>query len=310
MAMTLLCSTVPPIISGPCDTGADIQKPPAPGLPYASPMVTPLSEEPAAVRSGLLSGKVCVVSGVGPGLGRQAARALAAHGADLVLAARRQSTLDEVLAEVTGMGARALAVPTDITDPEACARLMAAGSEEFGGIDVLVNNAFRFDAFQSFEEVDLAIWRKIMDTNLFGSLQMTRAALPSMRERGGGSVVMVASMVARQPQPVQGGYAISKGALLTATRVLAYELGPSNVRVNAVVPGWMAGPSVDIYVDMTSKGRSVPAQVVVDELNARVPLGRIPTDEDVAGAIVYLASDLSCAMTGQALDTNGGEIFA
>jgi NAD(P)-dependent dehydrogenase (short-subunit alcohol dehydrogenase family) len=273
-------------------------------------MVTPMSKQPAAVSPGLLSGKVCVVSGVGPGRGRQAARARAAHGADLVLAARRQTTLDEVLAEVSGMGARALVVPTDITDPEACARLMAAGVEEFGGIDVLVNNAFRFDAFKSFEDVDLAIWRKIMDTNLFGSLQMTRAALPSMRERGGGSVVMVASMVARQPQPVQGGYAISKGALLTATRVLAYELGPSNVRVNAVVPGWMAGPSVDIYVDMTSNGRGVPAQVVVDELNARVPLGRIPSDEDVAGAIVYLASDLSCAMTGQALDTNGGEIFA
>ena len=138
-----------------------------------------------------------------------------------------------------------------------------------------------------------AMWRKIMDTNLFGSLQMTRAALPCMRVRGGGSVVMVASMVTRQPQPAQGGYAISKGALLTATRVLAYELGPSNVRVNAVVPGWMAGPSVDIYVEMTSTGRGVPAQVVIDELNARVPLGRIPSDEDVAGSIVYLASDLS-----------------
>ncbi len=273
-------------------------------------MTTAKSEEAATARSGLLSGKVCVVSGVGPGLGRQAARALAAHGADLVLAARRQSTLDQVLAEVSGMGTRAITVPTDITDPEACARLMAAGAEEFGGIDVLVNNAFRFDAFQTFEEVDLARWRKIMDTNLFGSLQMTRAALPSMRERGGGSVVMVASMVTRQPQPVQGGYAISKGALLTATRVLAFELGPSKIRVNAVVPGWMAGPSVDIYVEMTSTGRGVPAQVVVDELNARVPLGAIPSDEDVAGSIVYLASDLSSAMTGQALDTNGGEIFA
>jgi NAD(P)-dependent dehydrogenase (short-subunit alcohol dehydrogenase family) len=267
-------------------------------------------EDTRAAEAGLLAGKVCVVSGVGPGLGRQAARALAAHGANLVLAARRQSTLDDVLAEVGTIGARAIAVPTDITDPDACARLMAAGAEEFGGIDVLVNNAFRFDAFQSFEEVDLAIWRKIMDTNLFGSLQMTRAALPSMRERGGGSVVMVASMVARQPQPVQGGYAISKGALLTATRVLAYELGPSKVRVNAVVPGWMAGPSVDIYIEMTSTGRGVAAQEVVDELNARVPLGRIPSDEDVAGSIVYLASDLSSAMTGQALDTNGGEIFA
>src|ERR1700689_5674593 len=151
-------------------------------------MTVAKSEEAAAGRSGLLAGKVCVVSGVGPGLGRQAAKALAAHGADLVLAARRQSTLDEVLAEVSSLGARAVAVPTDITDPDACARLMAAGGGEFGGIDVLVNNAFRFDAFQSFEEVDLAIWRKIMDTNLFGSLQMTRAALPSMRERGGGSV--------------------------------------------------------------------------------------------------------------------------
>jgi NAD(P)-dependent dehydrogenase (short-subunit alcohol dehydrogenase family) len=259
--------------------------------------------------SGLLSGKVCIVSGVGPGLGRQAARALAAHGATLVLAARRQATLDDVAAEVAALGAKVITVPTDITKPEQCENLMTAASAEFGGIDVLVNNAFRFDAFQSFEQVDLAIWRKIMDTNLFGSLQMTRAALPSMRARSGGSVVMVASMVARQPQPVQGGYAISKGALLTATRVLAYELGPSGVRVNAVVPGWMAGPSVDMYIQMESDGRKVDKQVIVDELNARVPLGHIPSDEEVAGSVVYLASDLSSAMTGQAIDTNGGEIF-
>ena len=281
-------------------------------LPYAAPMTTGKSNAGGGgtAAGGLLSGKVCVVSGVGPGLGRQAARALAAHGADLVLAARRQSTLDDVLAEVVAMGAHAITVPTNIVDADACARLMASAADEFGGIDVLVNNAFRPDVFQSFEDVDLTVWRKIMDVNVFGSLQMTRAALPFMRQRGGGSVVMVASMVARQPQPGQGGYAISKGALLTATRVLADELGPFKVRVNAVVPGWMAGPSVDIYIEMTSTGRGVPPQVVIDELNARVPLGRIPSDEDVAGSIVYLASDLSSAMTGQALDTNGGEIFA
>jgi NAD(P)-dependent dehydrogenase (short-subunit alcohol dehydrogenase family) len=281
-------------------------------VPYAAPMSTveSVNEKGSPPGAGLLSGKVCIVSGVGPGLGRQAARALAAHGADLVLAARRQSSLEDVQTEVQDMGARAIVVPTNITDPEACARAAAAAVEGFGGVDVLVNNAFRFDAFKSFEEVDLAVWRKIMDTNLFGSLQMTRAVLPAMRERGGGSVVMVASMVARQPQPTQGGYAISKGALLTATKVLAYELGPSNVRVNAVVPGWMAGPSVDIYIEMTSSGRGVSPEVVEEELNARVPLGRIPSDSDVAGAIVYLASDLSSAMTGQALDTNGGEIFA
>src|ERR1019366_10766744 len=134
-------------------------------------------------------------------------------------------------------------------------------------------------------------------------------ALPAMKERGGGSVVMVASMVALRPQPLQGGYAISKGALLTATRVLAFELGPSGVRVNAVVAGWMSGASVDVYVQMTSEARGVSAHAIIDELNARVPLGRIPSDEEVAGSIVYLASDLSSAMTGQAIDTNGGEVF-
>jgi len=257
----------------------------------------------------LLDGKVCVVSGVGPGLGRQAALALVAHGADVVLAARRPETLASVALEITDVGGRALVVPTDITEVDQCERVMAAARDEFGGVDVLVNNAFRFDAFQSFEDVDLALWRKIIDTNLFGSLQMTKAAIPYLRARGGGSVVMVASMVARKPQPVQGGYTISKGALLTATRVLAFELGAASIRVNAVVPGWMAGPSVDIYVEMTSQGRGIPQDEVVAELVERIPIGHVPSDADVAGTVVYLASDLSSAVTGQAIDANGGEVF-
>ncbi|HUA95369.1 MAG TPA: SDR family oxidoreductase [Acidimicrobiales bacterium] len=258
-------------------------------------------------RVGLLAGKVCVVSGVGPGLGRQAALLLARHGADLVLAARKRGNLEDVADEVQSLGARTLVVPTDITDEEQCARVMDGATAELGGVDVLVNNAFRFDVFQTFEDVDLAKWRKIMDTNLFGSLQMTRAALPAMRRRGGGSVVMVASMAARKPPELQGGYAISKGALLTATRVLARELGPSGVRVNAVVPGWMLGPSVDIYIQMTSEGRGITREEVVAELAAPMPLGRVPSDAEVAGTVVFLASDLSLAMTGQAVDANGGE---
>ncbi len=264
---------------------------------------------PATTGSGLLRNKVCVVSGVGPGLGRRAAVALATHGADVVLAARRQATLDEVAEEVAAVGARVLAVPTDITHDDQCQRVMAEAAEAFGGVDVVVNNAFRYDAFQSFADVDLDVWRKIMETNLFGSLQMTRAALPHLRRRGGGSVVMVASMVARRPQPLQGGYTTSKGALLTATRVLAYELGAEHIRVNAVVPGWMWGPGVEAYVQMTSQGRGVAPEEVVDELTSRIALGRVPTDEEVAGAVVFLASDLSAAITGQAIDANGGEHF-
>src|SRR6185437_11776938 len=99
---------------------------------------------------------------VGPGLGRQAARALAAHGGRLVLAARRQTSLDAVAAEVRGIGAEVITVPTDISKPDQCASLITRATEAFGGVDVLVNNAFRFDAFQSFEAVDLTLWRKIM----------------------------------------------------------------------------------------------------------------------------------------------------
>ncbi|HVX20750.1 MAG TPA: SDR family oxidoreductase [Acidimicrobiales bacterium] len=257
----------------------------------------------------LLAGKVCVVSGVGPGLGRRAAVALAGHGADVVLAARRQSTLDDVAAEIDALGGRSLSVPTDITDPDQCRRVVDAATAELGGVDVLVNNAFRYDVFKTFEDVDLAAWRAIMDTNLFGSLQLTKAALPAMRARGKGSVVMVASMAARRPPALQGGYAISKGALLTAVRVLAGELGPSAIRVNAVVPGWMLGPSVDIYIQMTSTGRGITAEEVVAELEDPIPLNRVPTDEEVAGSIVFLASDLSSPITGQAIDANGGEFF-
>ena len=135
---------------------------------------------------------------------------------------------------------------------------------EYGGVDVLANNAFRPDVFQSFEVVDLTVWRKIMDVNVFGSLQMTRAALPFMRG-GRWSVVMVASMVARQPQPGQGGYAISKGALLTAT-----GSWPTSSAVQC--PRQRRGPRLDVGslrrpLHRDDGGRSgVPAQVVVDEL--------------------------------------------
>ena len=260
--------------------------------------------------STLLEGKVAVVSGIGPGLGRRAAVRLAANGADLVLGARRQSSLDEVASEIEALGRRVITLSTDITDVAQCEALGAAAAAEFGRVDVLVNNAFRFDAFQSFEDVDLAQWEKITGTNVFGTLRMTKAMLPHLKAAGGGSVINIASMVARQPQPVQGGYATSKGGLLTATKVLAFELGSQNIRVNAVVPGWMAGPSVDIYLQMTAAQRGITEAEVEAELVKPIPLGRIPADQEVAGAVVFLASDLSSAITGQSIDVNGGEFFA
>ena len=259
----------------------------------------------------LLKDRVCVVTGVGPGMGRQVSVALAEQGADVVLAARSSEYLDQVAAEVQALGRRAIAVPTDVTDKEQCHRLIDRAVEELGRVDVLVASAFRPDVFRPFEKVDLDEWRSLLEVNLFGALSVAQAAVPVMRrpEQAGGSIVFVGSMVVRRPMALQGGYAVSKGALLTATRVLASELGRHKIRVNAVVPGWMLGPSVESYLAFMASSRGVSESEIAAEIAADIPLGAIPTDREVAGTVVFLASDLSSAVTGQAVDANGGQVF-
>lgn len=258
---------------------------------------------------GVLDGKVAVVSGIGPGLGRQAALKLAAEGAAVVLGARTEDRLREVAGEVEAGGGRAAWSPTDITDPDQCERLARTALDAFGGLDVLVNNAFVPDPFQPFETADFGQWRKVFEVNVFGTLQMTRAVVAPMKARGGGSIVFVNSMVIHKSTFPQGAYAASKGALWAVARELATELGPAGIRVNSVVPGWMAGPSVDMYLAWQSAERGVPEEEIAAEIAAPMALRRIPTDEECAGAVVFLASDLSSAMTGATVDVNGGEVF-
>jgi NAD(P)-dependent dehydrogenase (short-subunit alcohol dehydrogenase family) len=261
------------------------------------------------VVGGILEDRVCVVSGVGPGLGRQAALAAARQGADVVLAARRREVLESVANEVETLGRRALAVPTDVTDKDQCENLAKAVVAEFGRVDALVNNVYTEDVFQSFRRVDLDQWRRLVEVNLFGNLQVTKSLIAPMQENGG-AVVFINSMVVRKPTMLQGGYAIAKGGLLTAARVLASELGRHRIRVNSVLPGWMWGPQVEMFVKMSAEHRGVTEEVVIEEITSNMALGSIPTDVDVAGAVVFLASPLSSGITGQALDVNGGEVFA
>mgnify|MGYP000462788709 CR=1 FL=1 len=250
---------------------------------------------------GLLDGKTCVVSGVGPGMGQATAKALAREGGRVFLAARSKDVLDRVAGEI---GDQAVVFPTDITDRAQCDALVEAA----GRIDVLVNSAFKPDVFQPFVRVDLEEYRSIFEVNVFGTLQLTQAAIPAMKERGG-SIVFVNSMVVRKGGNLQTGYAASKGALMGAAKSLALELGRYRIRVNSVVPGWMLGPSVEMYLDFQSQKRGVTREDILGELGALNPLGEIPTQEACAEAVVFLASDLSAAMTGQAVDVNGGEHF-
>jgi NAD(P)-dependent dehydrogenase (short-subunit alcohol dehydrogenase family) len=256
----------------------------------------------------LLRDKVAVVSGVGPGLGKEIALALAREGASVVMGARTESYLEDVGAEIERAGGHATYAATDITDVEQCRRLVRTAVDRFGRVDALVNNAFAPDVFQLFEDVDLDKWRRIFEVNVFGSLQLTQEAIGQMKAQGGGSIVFINSMVIRKVLPKQGGYAASKGALMTAAQVLAKELGPHHIRVNSVVPGYMWGATVEGWFrHRAKKGPSVQEQY--DAIAKDIPLGLIPPDKDCANAVVFFVSDLAAVVTGQALDVNGGEVF-
>jgi NAD(P)-dependent dehydrogenase (short-subunit alcohol dehydrogenase family) len=260
-------------------------------------------------RPGLVDGQVAVVTGVGPGLGRAGAVALAREGAAVVLVARSADRLDAIAAEIADTGGRALAVPGSVTHPDDCERIAATALDAFGAIDVVVNSAFRGDTFQAVADADLDVWRKIFEVNFYGAVNMTRACLPALRARGGGSVVMIASQSARKIRANEAGYAASKSALITLTRSLATELAADRIRVNAVVPGWIWGPNVQMYVDWQMSSRGISRDDVIAEITREIPLGEIPPQEDIAESIVFFASPMARMITGQTLDVNGGEYF-
>ncbi|TMB54838.1 MAG: SDR family oxidoreductase [Deltaproteobacteria bacterium] len=257
----------------------------------------------------LLAGQVALVSGIGPGLGRSIALALAREGADVVLAARTATALDAVAAEVEAVGRRALAVPTDLAQPEQCRRLAETAHAAFGRIDVLVNNAFRSGPYDAVDASRLEDWRAVFDVNVFGTLALSQAVIPFMKTAGRGSIVMINSMSMRIIEPHFGSYAASKGALLTAAQTMAKELGTSGIRVNSVVPGYIWGPALERYFADLARQRGTTPAAVYAEVASRTALGRIPTSDDVAAAVVFFASDLSRAVTGQALDVNAGHYF-
>jgi NAD(P)-dependent dehydrogenase (short-subunit alcohol dehydrogenase family) len=261
----------------------------------------------------LLDGKVVIVSGVGPGLGQANARALAREGATVVLAARNAEYLAQVQREVEAAGGRALAVPTNLVVPEQVEGLVDRTIDTFGRIDGLVNNAFRMDVFQPFDQVELAKWRKIFDVNVWGSLAVTQACVPHLKkaaaDEGDASIVFIISMSMRKIRPLEGGYSSSKAALQTAAKTMALELGPTGVRVNCIAPGFIGGPNVEVYLGWESEARGISRDDVRREIESNIPLGRIPPQDEIANSVVFFISPWSRVITGQTLDVNGGEFF-
>ena len=257
----------------------------------------------------LLKGRIVIVSGIGPGVGKEVAYACAREGAHVVLAARTASALEEVALGIQKRRQKALCVPTDIAKPEDCQRLVELAVKQFGRVDVLVNNAFLTHPWGPIENADFEAWKKIFDVNLFGSLRLSQLVIPFMRRQGGGSIVMVNTMSMRIIEPNVGGYASSKAALMTATQTLAKEVGPDGIRVNSVVPGYIWSDKMEAYFKQLAEKEERTYEEVRREVAAKTALHHIPDSAEIADAVVFFASDLSRACTGQALDVNGGHYF-
>ncbi|HEY8527935.1 MAG TPA: SDR family oxidoreductase [Acidimicrobiales bacterium] len=254
----------------------------------------------------IVEGKTIVVSGVGAGLGREVAAAALRDGANVVLGARTAASLEKIAGELDPGGERLAWRATDITDRDQCAALAATAIERFGRIDGLVNCAALDSIFGGLEDADWDEWRRAVDVNLLGTMQMTQAALPGLKQRGG-SIVLIGTQSVHRCQVPQLAYAATKAGLLGAMTHLVSELGPHRIRVNVVTPSWMWGPPVEAYVNMTAQARGVEPEAVVGEITAGMPLGEIPTDGDVAEAALFFLSDRSRMITGQTLLVNAGE---
>lgn len=258
----------------------------------------------------LLKDKVVMITGVGPGMGRKLALIAAEEGAKVAICARKQDFIGSVVEEIRAKGGQALAVPTDVGDSAQCQRFVDATVGAFGRIDGLVNSAYKRASFGTFEDGTIEEWQESMNITCFGALRMIKAALPIMKKQGGGAVVNILTLAAVKPFEGEADYATAKGALGTATRVLAHELGKYNIRLNGARMGWLWGTSVEGWVREEAAAHKVSEQDVIKGITDRIPLRAIPPDEECAKSVLFFVSDYSKMATGTVIDVNGGEYMS
>ena len=246
-----------------------------------------------------LTGKVAIVTGSSRGIGKASAEALASHGAKVVISSRKQDACDEVAAEINsrhGEGT-ALAVAASISDKEALKHLVDETRRAFGRVDVLVCNAASNPYYGPLEGIADDQFRKILDNNILSNHWLIQMVAPEMRERREGSIVIVSSIGGLRGSPVIGAYNVSKAADLQLARNYAVEFGPDNVRVNCIAPGLIRTDFARALWEDPERAKAT---------NSTTPLRRIGEPEEIAGAVVYLASRASAFMTGQAMVIDGG----
>ncbi|WP_435131669.1 SDR family NAD(P)-dependent oxidoreductase [Actinacidiphila sp. bgisy144] len=259
--------------------------------------------------SAVLNGKIAVVTGASQGIGKSVARRFAEEGAKLVMSELHDgvhAAADEIAAAFPQSDV--IAVVTDVTDPSACAELMATASERHGGLDILAHATAVMPAQSPTAETSVADWDRTLAVNAKGAFLLARSAIPVLR-RPGGTIVFTGSYAGEVGLVGRAIYCASKGALRTFSQSLALELAGEGIRVNAVAPAHLQAELNSQMLEITSAQEGISVEEAQARRNASIPMGREATADEVAEGFVYLASGAASYVTGAWLDVNGGAVM-
>lgn len=247
-----------------------------------------------------LTGKVVLITGGSRGIGAATAILFARAGADVAITYQgSDAKAKEVVNEIKKLGKKGSAYKGDNSKSDVVKSIINDVHKEFGMIDILVNNA----GIWTYGEVDTmkeSVWDHTMDINLKGTFLFCHYVIPLMKKQGGGSIINLSSTAGQRGEAFHSHYAASKGGVISFTKSLSTELGQFNIRVNCVAPGW-------VDTDMSAEALNEPAYR--QQVLRTIPLGKIPTGSDIAGPILFLASDLASHITGEILNVNGGSVL-
>ena len=247
-----------------------------------------------------LDGKIAIISGGSRGIGAATAVLFAKAGADSIITyTKNEKAAEDVVLKVRNEGRECIAIKADSADPHSAAKVVEKAISKFGKIDILVNNAGIW-TYGKIGEMDASVWHETMKINLDGMYYLTNAVVPFMIKQKTGKIINISSTAGQRGEAEHSHYAASKGGMISFTKSIATELGPYNINVNCVAPGWVdTDLNTEIFKDKEYK-----------ELEkSKIPLQRIPTSEDIAGPVLFLASDLARHITGEILNVNGGSVL-
>jgi NAD(P)-dependent dehydrogenase (short-subunit alcohol dehydrogenase family) len=244
-----------------------------------------------------LDGKVALVNGGSRGIGEAIARVFAEQGATVVISSRKQEGLDPVAESINASGGKAIAIACHAGKPDQIKALFERIDSEFGGVDILVNNAATNPYFGPAADIPEGAFDKTIEVNLKGYFVMAQNAIPQMKKKGGGSIISIASISGLRPGPNEATYGMTKAAVINMTRGLANELGADGIRVNAIAPGLVETKFASVLID---------TKEIHDRIIKHIPLRRHGQPNEIAGAALYLASDASSFTTGSTMVVDGG----